>query len=110
MLKVGRMMRIFFCVVLIAAMAGACAPKEQRRTAGTYFDDKAIAARIKTELARDSETKALQINVESFRGVVQLNGFVDNQDSIKRAEEIARNIEGVQQVQNNLVVRQERIR
>jgi hyperosmotically inducible periplasmic protein len=110
MLRVGRMMRIFFCLVLIGAMAGACAPREQRRTAGTYVDDKAIAARIKTELARDSETKALQINVESFRGVVQLSGFVDNPESIQRAEEIARNIEGVQEVQNNLAVRQERIR
>lgn len=110
MLRVGRMMRIFFCLVLIAAMAGACAPREQRRTTGTYFDDKAIAARLKTELARDDTTKATQINVESFRGVVQLNGFVDNQESIQRAEEIARSIEGVQEVQNNLVVRQERIR
>jgi hyperosmotically inducible periplasmic protein len=105
-----QLLRIFFCLVLIAAMTVACAPREQRRTAGTYVDDKAIAARIKTELARDSETKALQINVESFRGVVQLNGFVENQASIKRAEEIARNIEGVQEVQNNLAVRQERIR
>jgi hyperosmotically inducible periplasmic protein len=110
MLQVGRMMRMFFCLVLIAAIAGACAPREQRRTVGTYVDDKAIAARINTELARDDVTRAHQINVESFRGVVQLSGFVDNPESIQRAEEIARNIEGVQEVQNHLTVRQERVR
>jgi hyperosmotically inducible periplasmic protein len=110
MIKLTSTARFLIGILLLAGFVAACAPAEQRRTVGTYVDDRAIAARINTEMARDPVTKATQVSVESFRGVVQLNGFVDSQEAISRAEEIARNIEGVQEVQNNLVVREERPR
>jgi hyperosmotically inducible protein len=80
---------------------------EEKRTAGTYVDDSAITAKIKSKMIGDSVVKAHQINVDTFQGNVQLNGFVDNQSQKSRAEEIARNTAGVLSVQNNLQLRPE---
>jgi len=73
-----------------------------KRTAGTYVDDSAITAKIKSKMIGDSVVKAHEINVDTFQGNVQLNGFVDNDQQKSRAEEIARNTSGVVNVQNNL--------
>lgn len=80
---------------------------EEKRTAGTYVDDSAITAKIKSKMIGDSVVKAHQINVDTFQGNVQLNGFVDNQAQKSRAEELARNTAGVLSVQNNLQLRPE---
>lgn len=80
---------------------------EEKRTAGTYVDDSAITAKIKSKMIGDSVVKAHEINVDTFQGNVQLNGFVDNQAQRQRAEQIARNTEGVVNVQNNLQLRTE---
>jgi hyperosmotically inducible protein len=78
-----------------------------KRTAGTYVDDSAITAKIKSKMIGDSVVKAHEINVDTFQGNVQLNGFVDNDQQKSRAEEIARNTSGVVNVQNNLQLRPE---
>jgi len=78
-----------------------------KRTAGTYVDDSSITAKIKSKMIGDSVVKAHQINVDTFQGNVQLNGFVDNEQQKQRAEEIARNTAGVVGVQNNLQLRPE---
>jgi hyperosmotically inducible protein len=75
------------------------------RTAGQALDDSAVTAKIKAELIKDSTTKAYQIEVNSRKGVVQLNGFVDTTAARMRAGEIAKNISGVMEVQNNLEVK-----
>jgi hyperosmotically inducible protein len=80
---------------------------QEKRTAGTYVDDSAITAKIKSKMIGDSVVKAHQINVDTFQGNVQLNGFVDNQSQKQRAEELARNTAGVLSVQNNLQLRPE---
>lgn len=77
------------------------------RTAGTYVDDSAITAKVKSKMIGDSVVKAHEINVDTFQGNVQLNGFVDNDQQKQRAEEIARNTSGVVNVQNNLQLRPE---
>jgi hyperosmotically inducible periplasmic protein len=78
-----------------------------KRTAGTYVDDSAITAKIKAKMIADKTVKAHEINVDTFQGNVQLNGFVDNDQQKQRAEEIARNVSGVVNVQNNLQLRPE---
>jgi osmotically-inducible protein OsmY len=80
---------------------------EEKRTAGSYIDDSSITAKIKSKMVGDSVVKAHQINVDTFQGNVQLNGFVDNEAQKQRAEEIARNTSGVLNVQNNLQLRPE---
>ena len=91
-------------VALLAALA-AYAEDPAKRSPGQYVDDKVIAVKVKAALAEDPGVKALQIKVESYEGVVQLSGFVDNPDQISRATDIAKGIEGVKSVKNDLMVR-----
>lgn len=81
-----------------------CAVTSGRESAGSYAQDKEIAARIKTQLYTDPMTKGTEIEVQSLRGVVQLSGFVDNPAAKNRAGEIASTTPGVVQVYNNLLL------
>jgi len=108
-----------FQTVIGAAMAAAalalagCAHdktassgQSSSRTAGEFTSDAALTAKVKTALAKDEGLgTAANVNVNSYRGVVQLNGFVDSQDKIQRATEVARGVEGVSRVDNNLSVK-----
>lgn len=87
-----------------AAQAGAASD----RTAGEAIDDVTLTARVKAALIGDERTKARQIDVETFRGDVQLNGFVDSPDAKSAAASVARNVDGVTKVTNNLQVRNDR--
>jgi hyperosmotically inducible protein len=90
---------------LVAALAlGACVSTSTQESTGEYIDDAGITARVNTALIEDDTVKARQVDVETFRGVVQLNGFVDTAQAKARATEVARSVEGVQEVQNNLTV------
>jgi hyperosmotically inducible protein len=89
--------------LVLTAVVG-CAATDQKRSTGEVMDDTSIATRTKTALLADSDTDGLNIDVEVDRAKVQLNGFVDTQFQVDRAGEIARSIEGVVSVQNNLQV------
>lgn len=98
---------LIFAAALAAlpiSMMTGCAVTSGRETVGEYADDKAVTAKVKTALARDSIVKAHQVNVTTFQGNVQLSGFVDSQAQKDRATEIVRNIEGVKELHNDLVV------
>lgn len=97
---------------VLAAGAAACSSTPERgpvettaASAGRVVDDSVITAKVKAALVGDSETKAHQINVETFEGTVQLSGFVDSADARSRAVEVARNIEGVRNVKDSMQVR-----
>ena len=105
-------MKIKFAgLILVASLAAlpismmtGCAVTSGRESAGEYVDDKTMSTKIKTALARDPEVKAHQVNVTTFRGSVQLSGFVDSQAQKDRATEIIKNMEGVKDLHNDLVV------
>ncbi len=92
-------------VTLTVLSLVGCAGSATSRSTGTYIDDKTISAKVKTELAADSLTQAHQVEVETYNGVVQLSGFVDNAASRQRAEEITRGVTGVKEVKNNMILR-----
>lgn len=92
---------------LLGVVNAVHAETDVTRSAEQYIDDTALTAKIKAELATDPTAKAHQIDVEINEGVVQLNGFVDSQANREAAERIARNAEGVKDVENNLQVRGE---
>lgn len=94
----------FFLALAVLAVTG-CAGTDTSRSTGTYIDDKSISTQVSAKLAADPATKATQIQVETYDGVVQLSGFVDTKESIPKAEEIARSVEGVKKVKNNLILR-----
>jgi len=90
--------------VMTLAMV-ACASTRTQKSAGEQVDDTVTTAEVKAALIADPTTKAHQIDVETFKGTVQLNGFVDSAASKERATEVARKQKGVTAVHNNLTVR-----
>ncbi len=97
--------------LLVAAILGTtviaagCAATKEHASTGQAVDDSVITAKVKARLIDDPVTKARQISVETFKGTVQLSGFVDTTDSKARAETIAKGVDGVQHVKNSLVVK-----
>jgi hyperosmotically inducible protein len=92
-------------VIAIAMTAlGACAASRTEQSAGEHIDDAVVTAKVKAALIDDAATKARQIEVDTFRGTVQLNGFVDSTDEKAAASRVAHSVNGVQNVRNNLAV------
>src|SRR3954468_17530613 len=86
-------------VMLVVTMAMvACASTRTQKSAGEQIDDSVTTGRVKAALIADPVTKAHEIDVETFKGTVQLNGFVDSAQSKERAAEVARKTEGVKSV------------
>jgi osmotically-inducible protein OsmY len=92
------------CLVLTVAILG-CAGDRTSKSTGQVIDDNAIAAKVKTALIADPDVKGTQVEVEVFKGTVQLSGFVDNAAHAQKAVTIARNVEGVKEVRNSLIVK-----
>jgi hyperosmotically inducible protein len=93
-------------VLLVASLAMvACASTRTTKSAGEQVDDSVTTGRVKAALIADPVTKAHQIDVETFKGTVQLNGFVDTAASKSRASEVAKGTKGVTAVRNNLTVK-----
>jgi hyperosmotically inducible periplasmic protein len=90
--------------VMTLAMV-ACASTRTQKSAGEQVDDTVTTAAVKSALIADPVTKAHQIDVETFKGTVQLNGFVDSSAGKERATEVARKQKGVTAVRNNLTVK-----
>jgi osmotically-inducible protein OsmY len=90
--------------MLIATFA-ACASTRTRESTGEYVDDSVITTKVKSLLANDDFFKSFQISVETYKGIVQLSGFVDSQQAVNKAAEIVRSVQGVKSVKNNLIVK-----
>lgn len=90
--------------LLIASLV-ACAPTAQREGTGEYIDDSLITGKVKAALIADPDLKATEINVETFKGTVQLSGFVASPEHIPKAVALTRNIAGVKSVKNDMVVK-----
>lgn len=104
MFKMNRIMTILAGLLLIASLSG-CAATSTRESTGQYIDNSVITSKVKAAIFDEPTLKSLQINVESFKGEVQLSGFVDSAQSVKKAGEVARSVEGVVSVKNDLVVK-----
>jgi osmotically-inducible protein OsmY len=91
-------------LILIATFA-ACASTPKQESTGEYVDDSVITTKVKSLLAKDDFLKSFQISVETFKGTVQLSGFVGSQQAVDKAGEIARSVKGVTSVKNDLVVK-----
>ena len=104
MKKRNIVIRYFVLLILIASFV-ACASTSKRESTGEYVDDSVITTKVKAELAGDDFFKSFQISVETFKGVVQLSGFVNSQQAVDKAGQIARSVNGVKSVKNNLIVK-----
>jgi osmotically-inducible protein OsmY len=92
-------------LLMLIATFVACASTPKQESTGEYVDDSVITTKVKSLLAADDFLKSFQIGVETFKGTVQLSGFVGSQKAVDKAGEIARSVKGVTSVKNDLVVK-----
>jgi len=104
MIKLQRILKLLVCIGLITTFMG-CASTRTKESTGGYVDDSAITTKVKAAIFTDPALKVFQINVETFKGEVQLSGFVDSHQMAKKAGEVARSVHGVVGVKNNLIVK-----
>jgi len=99
----------FISTMILAAMLATtvlgCASTSTQEGTGEYIDDSVITGKVKVAIFNEPSLKSAEINVETFKGVVQLSGFVNSQADINKAVEVARGVEGVTSVKNNMRVK-----
>ena len=98
---------VIHCLVILMLIATlvACASTPTRESTGEYVDDSVITTKVKALLAEDDFLKSFQISVETYKGIVQLSGFVNSQKAVDKAGQIARSVKGVKSVKNDLIVK-----
>lgn len=87
--------------VTLMAVVG-CASSSKQESAGEYVDDSVITTKVKAAILDEPTLKVFEINVETFKGVVQLSGFVSSQAAVSKASEVARHVRGVKSVKNDI--------
>jgi osmotically-inducible protein OsmY len=93
-----------FAIATAVAMSG-CASTSKSEGTGEYVDDTVITAKVKTAIFEQPGLKSAEINVETFKGIVQLSGFVKSQSDINDAVMVAKNVKGVSSVKNDMRVK-----
>jgi hypothetical protein len=94
----------FFLILLLASLLG-CTSSPQHEGTREYIDDSVITTKVKAAVLNEPSLKSAEINVETFKGVVQLSGFVSSQAAIDKAVEVARGVKGVQSVKNDMRIK-----
>ncbi len=100
MLKLKHISALFLAVLLVSMLG--CASTSTREGTGEYVDDSVITTKVKTAIFKEDSLKVSEINVETFKGVVQLSGFVGSQADINKAVAVARGVGGVVAVKNDM--------
>ena len=93
-----------FTATLLASAVG-CAPTATKEGTGEYVDDSVITTKVKASIFNEPSLKSTEINVETFKGTVQLSGFVAQPEDIAKAAQVARGVKGVTAVKNDLHVK-----
>ncbi|MEQ8205582.1 MAG: BON domain-containing protein [Woeseia sp.] len=92
-------------LAFVFSLAVGCSATRTQESTGEYMSDTWITTKIKAALVKDSVVKSTEVNVETFKGIVQLSGFVTSQAAMNQAVVIAENIEGVTSVTNGMRVK-----
>jgi osmotically-inducible protein OsmY len=90
--------------ILLAFMLG-CASTAKQEGTGEYVDDTVVTTKVKAAIFNEPSLKSAEINVETFKGVVQLSGFVSSRADINKAVEVTRDVKGVTSVKNDMRVK-----
>jgi Predicted periplasmic or secreted lipoprotein len=94
-----------FCLAILLSCLMGCAATSTQESTGQYLDDSAITTKVKTALLQEPGLKSMQVTVETYKGVVQLSGFVSSSAMAAKATEVARKVTGVREVHNDMRVR-----
>ena len=100
-MKQFRVAMSFMLITVLAVILG-CASTSKKEGTGEYIDDSVITTKVKAAVLNEPTLKSAEINVETFKGVVQLSGFVNSEADIAKAASLARGIKGVTSVKNDM--------
>ncbi len=103
-MKVFKSIFAIATALMLATLLG-CASTAKHEGTGEYIDDSVITTKVKSEIFEEPGLKSAEINVETFKGVVQLSGFVSSQANIDKAVQVARAVKGVKSVKNDMRVK-----
>ena len=95
----------FLLVLMLMATFVSCASTSKQESTGEYVDDSVITTKVKALLAEDDFLKSFKISVETYKGTVQLSGFVSSQNAVDKAGQISWSVKGVKSVKNDLIVK-----
>ena len=104
-MKISHLMAALVLAGLLAGPLGACSSTSTSESTGEYVDDATISNTVRAQLIGDAELNIFQIDVTTYKGVVQLSGFVNSATAKERAGRVAAGVEGVKEVRNNLIVK-----
>ena len=104
-MKIAKPMLRTLLMLLVFAMIAGCASTRTQESTGQYVDDSTITAKVKAEILGDSALKVFDIGVETFKGTVQLSGFVNSAEIRNRAAVVAGRVSGGRSVKNSLIVK-----
>ena len=111
-IKTGRPLKVLALILcvgawpLVCGVTGCSTGNRYKQSTGEYIDDHGLSSHVKKALGEDQQYKYADVNVVTFKGVVQLSGFVNTKEQKNRAGEIARTVEGVKEIKNNITVKQ----
>ena len=100
-MKQLKMMVSFMLAAVFVTMLG-CASTASKEGTGEYIDDTVITTKVKAAILNEETLKSAEVNVETFKGVVQLSGFVNSEADIAKAASVARGVKGVTSVKNDM--------
>jgi hyperosmotically inducible protein len=103
-MKSLKIITAFFLTLALVSTIG-CGASANKESTGEYFDDSVITSKVKTAIFAEETLKVAEINVETFKGVVQLSGFVNSREDINKAVTVARQVKGVTSVKNDMRVK-----
>lgn len=103
-MKQFKRLSVFILAIVFVSILG-CVTNPNRESPGEYVSDSWITTKVKTALIEDSQVKATEVNVETYKGVVQLSGFVSSDAAMRQAVILARNTKGVTNVKNDMRIK-----
>ncbi len=104
-MRTTNFVKCFFMGLFLFAFFAGCAGNHKTASTGEYFDDSVLTTKVKAQIFDDPMLKVLEINVETFKGEVQLSGFVNSATASARAVQVARSVKGVKSVKNSMIVK-----
>lgn len=104
MKQLGKYLSSFFLAIALVSVVG-CASTAKQEGTGEYVDDVVITTKVKAAILNEPSLKSTEINVETFKGVVQLSGFVSSSAAESKAVEVTRNVKGVKSIKNDMRIK-----
>ena len=104
MKQIGKFLSALFLAITMVSFVG-CASTSKQESTGQYMDDSVITTKVKAAIFNEPDLKSAEINVETFKGVVQLSGFVSSQAAVNKAVQVTRTVAGVKSVKNDMRIK-----